>query len=175
MDVICFLYVSLGSSIVQLHDSLGSRLACTCLEVGFSGKNGARAWCIYYQRAAFCCGFFWAKGLNAKDIHIEIFPIYGGKCLSHKAVLNWPRILSRTFEIRPWCPTRYGSGWDNSKKFQCCGIRRTGKAMGQVYQCWWRICREINVFFPDSNIIYFKFYIHLWPTYWLSVVDPPLF
>jgi hypothetical protein len=22
-----------------------------------------------------------------------------------------------------------------------------GKAMGQVYQCWWTICREINVFF----------------------------
>jgi hypothetical protein len=23
----------------------------------------------------------------------------------------------------------------------------TGKAMGQVYQCWWRVSREINVFF----------------------------
>jgi hypothetical protein len=36
--------------------------------------------------------------------------------------------------------------------------------MGQVYQCWWRICREINVFFPPvSNITCFvKFYIHLW-------------
>jgi hypothetical protein len=29
----------------------------------------------------------------------------------------------------------------------CCGFRRTDKAMVQVYQCWWRICREINVFF----------------------------
>jgi hypothetical protein len=28
----------------------------------------------------------WGKGLDAKDIHKEIFPIYGGKCLSHKAV-----------------------------------------------------------------------------------------
>jgi hypothetical protein len=26
----------------------------------------------------------------------------------------------------------------------CCGFRRTGKAMGQVYQCWWRIYREIT-------------------------------
>jgi hypothetical protein len=25
-------------------------------------------------------------------------------------------------------------------------FRRTVKAMGQVYQYWWRICREINVF-----------------------------
>jgi hypothetical protein len=27
-----------------------------------------------------------------------------------------------------------------------CGFRRTCKAMEQVYQCWWRICREINAF-----------------------------
>jgi hypothetical protein len=32
------------------------------------------------------------------------------------------------------------------KRLLCCGFRRTGKTMGQVYQCWWRICREINVF-----------------------------
>jgi hypothetical protein len=31
----------------------------------------------------------WAKGLNANDIHKEMFPAYGGKCLSHKAVHNW--------------------------------------------------------------------------------------
>jgi hypothetical protein len=31
----------------------------------------------------------WAKGLNAKDIHNEMFPVYGGKSLSHKAVHNW--------------------------------------------------------------------------------------
>jgi hypothetical protein len=30
--------------------------------------------------------FLWAKGLNAKDIHKEIFPVYGGKCLSRKLV-----------------------------------------------------------------------------------------
>jgi hypothetical protein len=30
----------------------------------------------------------WAKGLNAKDIHKELFPVYRGKCLSHKAVHN---------------------------------------------------------------------------------------
>jgi hypothetical protein len=28
--------------------------------------------------------------------------------------------------------------------------------MGQVYQCWWRICREINVFF--SGFEYHVFY-----------------
>jgi hypothetical protein len=31
----------------------------------------------------------WAKGLNANDIHEEMFPVYGGKCLSRKAVPSW--------------------------------------------------------------------------------------
>jgi hypothetical protein len=34
-----------------------------------------------------------------------------------------------------------------SKRLLCCWYRHTSKAMGQIYQCWWRICREINVFF----------------------------
>jgi hypothetical protein len=32
--------------------------------------------------------FSWVKGLNAKDIHKEIFPVYGGKCSSRKAIRN---------------------------------------------------------------------------------------
>jgi hypothetical protein len=31
---------------------------------------------------------FWAKGLNTKDIHQEMFPVCGGKCFSRKAVQN---------------------------------------------------------------------------------------
>jgi hypothetical protein len=31
----------------------------------------------------------WAKGLNAKDINKEMFYVYGGKCLSLKAVHTW--------------------------------------------------------------------------------------
>jgi hypothetical protein len=33
--------------------------------------------------------FLWAEGSNAKDIHKDMFPVYGGKCLSRKAVHNW--------------------------------------------------------------------------------------
>jgi hypothetical protein len=33
--------------------------------------------------------FSWAKGLNARDIHKEMFPVYGGKCLSGKALYEW--------------------------------------------------------------------------------------
>jgi hypothetical protein len=35
------------------------------------------------------------KGLNAKDVHKEMFPVYGGKCLSCKAVHNWAEKFSQ--------------------------------------------------------------------------------
>jgi hypothetical protein len=31
----------------------------------------------------------WAKGLDAKDIHKEMFPVYGEKCLLLEVVHNW--------------------------------------------------------------------------------------
>jgi hypothetical protein len=43
------------------------------------------------------------------------------------------------------------------KRLPCCGVQCTGKAVGQVYQCWWRITC-------------FVFYIHLWHIYWLALV-----
>jgi hypothetical protein len=43
MDTIGFLCVSLGSSTVQLHDSLDGRFACICSEAGFSSQHGDRA------------------------------------------------------------------------------------------------------------------------------------
>jgi hypothetical protein len=42
---------------------------------------------IEEQRSLAC--FLWTKELNEKDIHKEMFSVYGGKCLSHKAVHNW--------------------------------------------------------------------------------------
>jgi hypothetical protein len=60
------------------------------------------------------------------------------------------------------------------KRLLCCRFRRTVKAMGQVYQCWWRICREINVFY---RLEYHMFYV-LYPfeTYLLTlphIILPP--
>jgi hypothetical protein len=39
--------------------------------------------------------FLWAKELNAKDIHKQMIPVYGGKCLSRKAVHNWVEKFSQ--------------------------------------------------------------------------------
>jgi hypothetical protein len=40
------------------------------------------------------------------------------------------------------------------KRLLCCGFRRASTAAEQVYQCWWRICREM--FSPrfEYNIFY---------------------
>jgi hypothetical protein len=82
MDIIGFLYASLGSSAVHLYDNLASRRAYACSEAGFSSQIGDRASGISYRRSAFSCAFLWAKGLDAKDIHKELFPVYNGKCSS---------------------------------------------------------------------------------------------
>jgi hypothetical protein len=38
--------------------------------------------------------FLWAKGLNAEDIHKEMFPVYSVKSLSRKAVQCWVENVS---------------------------------------------------------------------------------
>jgi hypothetical protein len=71
----------------------------------------------------------WAKGLNAKDIHKEMFPVYGGMCLSHKAVPPW---------WQTFCQRQ--RGWNEGaevaettvKRLLCCGFSCAGKAMGQI-------------------------------------------
>jgi hypothetical protein len=65
----------------------------------------------------------------------------------------------------PWWQTfRWWRGWNGGaevtettlKRLLCCGFRNTGKAIGQVYQCWWRICWAMNVF---SRFKYHTFYV----------------
>jgi hypothetical protein len=53
--------------------------------------------------------FLREKGLAAKDIHKETFPLYGGKCLSRKMVRKWTEKVCQgrskvTDDVRPGCP-----------------------------------------------------------------------
>jgi hypothetical protein len=41
------------------------------------------------ERCCFAIFFLWEKEFNAKKTHKEMLPVYGGKCLSRKAVQNW--------------------------------------------------------------------------------------
>jgi hypothetical protein len=44
--------------------------------------------CITEEHRSVARFFLWAKGLNAKDIHKEMFRVYGEKILLRKAVHN---------------------------------------------------------------------------------------
>jgi hypothetical protein len=139
MDVIGFLCLSLGSSTVQFHESLGSRRACACSEAGFGGQNGDRAWGVYYQRAVLCVQ---KQNLNAKEIHNEAFPVYCRKCLSREAFHNCVANVSQMKKLKRRC----GSGWENSQNTSILRISTHWQGDGKMYQCLWRICREINIF-----------------------------
>jgi hypothetical protein len=80
--------------------------------------------------------YLWAKGLNAKYIHKEIFPVYGGKCFSLNEVHYWDEKVSQGSSkvvdvVRPIAKVAEKT----LKNCRCCSLRYTGKEMGQVYQC----------------------------------------
>jgi hypothetical protein len=74
-----------------------------------------------------------AKELNAKDIHKEMLPVYGGKCLPRKAVHNW---VEKFFEGLSKVADDGRPGAEVAettvKRLLCFGLRRTGKAMGSM-------------------------------------------
>jgi hypothetical protein len=66
MDVMCFVCVSLGSSTVQVHDSLGSRRACACSEASFCSQMATvLEQCTTEERSS-VVRFLLAEGLNAR-------------------------------------------------------------------------------------------------------------
>jgi hypothetical protein len=107
MDVIGFLSISLGSSTVQLHDSLGSRCACTCSETVSVVKVATVLEEYTTEEQSSGVRFLWEKGLNVNVIHKEIFPLYGGKFLSRIAVHNW---VSKVSLMTRSLKRRCGSG-----------------------------------------------------------------
>jgi hypothetical protein len=52
---------------------------------------------VYYRSAAFCCAVLWAKGRNTNNIHKEMLPLYGGKCLLRKEVHSWVKKFSQGY------------------------------------------------------------------------------
>jgi hypothetical protein len=60
--------------------------------------------------------------------------------------------------------------WLRQQSIICCGFQHIGKTMGQVYKCWWRICREFFFFFQVQK----KHVLHFISIYDLFT-DPPLY
>jgi hypothetical protein len=98
----------------------------------------------------------WAKEINAKDIHKEMSPVYGGKCLSRKTVQNWvekffqgrSKIADDETEVRNWL--RQQSKDFYAADFDAALVRRWDKDMSRN-----------KCFFSGLNITCFSFYIHL--------------
>jgi hypothetical protein len=88
-----YLFISISS--VQLHDSLGSTRSCECSEAVSIVKMTTVLEECRTEEQRCVVGFFVCERLNAKDIHIEMFPVSGGKCLSRKAVHNWDEKFSQ--------------------------------------------------------------------------------
>jgi hypothetical protein len=157
MDVIGFLRVSVGSSTVQLYDSIGIRRASACSESDFSSQNDDHAWGVYHRRTAFSCAFFFFCGQKYSMQRIFIKKCFlfteerfcrvkrfhhGGKYFANKEVET---------QVRKWLKQQskdfYSPGFDALEKRQ----------MRQMYQCC--MSRNKCFFFPSSNITCYTFYI----------------
>jgi transposase len=90
------------------------------------------------------------KRLNGKDIHTEMFSIYGGKCLLRKAVHNWVEKFSQggskaADDARPGHPDKTVTEATVQRVKELILAERmitidsAGKAIGQGCECWWRI------------------------------------
>jgi hypothetical protein len=55
------------------------------------------------------------------------------------------------------------------KRLLYCGFRRSDKAMGRVYHCWWRTCREINVFHRFEYHIFTLYVVYPFVTHLLTL------
>jgi hypothetical protein len=154
MDVIGFLCVSLCSRTVQFHESLGSRRAwarpvvimATVLEVCTTEDQSS---------VALFCG---QKNSMKRIFTKKYFLFTFGSVCRVKRFTTGSRKVENISLMMKRLKRRCGIGWHNSQKLLFCTFRRTGKAMGKVFQCWRRICREINVFPRFEYHIFYVLY-----------------
>jgi hypothetical protein len=97
--------------------------------------------------------FLWTKGISVKIFIKKTFVFTVGSVCSVKRFAVGSRNSLKDVRKSQMMPEVAET---TVKRLLCCGFRRTGKAMGQVYQCLWRICREINVL---SRFEYHMFYV----------------
>jgi hypothetical protein len=161
IDVIDFRCESLGSSTVQLG-SLDNRLACTYSEVGFSSQDGGRAWgCITEEQRSIVRFVVRKKDAMQRIFTIKCLPF----CLGGFAVYSSSKLVANVSLMTQGLKRKWRSGWDNILKTSKLGfdalVKRWDKciSVGGGY-----VKKYTYLLFSGSTIIYFKFYIHFWPT-----------
>jgi hypothetical protein len=74
-------------------------------------------------------------------------------------LIHWKTTWSQRFR---WWRRGWNGGAEMAeetvKRLICCGFWSTGKAIGQVYQCQWRICCETNVFSRSKYDVFYVLY-----------------
>jgi hypothetical protein len=101
--------------------------------------------------------FLWAKALNAKCFHIEMFSVYGGKCLLRKGVHNCVANVSLMMKR---LKRRCGSGGDNSQKTSMLRVSTHWQSDGTSVSVLMENMSRIKCF-SGANITFFTFYIRL--------------
>jgi hypothetical protein len=102
--------------------------------------------------------FLWARGLNANHSHKEMFPVYGGKCLSTKAVHKWVEKCGKSFaddeevetEVRKWLRQQ-------SKNFYAAGFGALVKRWDKCINVGGGYVEKYMFFFPRFE--YHMFYV----------------
>jgi hypothetical protein len=91
----------------------------------------------------------WRRGLNAKDIHKEMFPVYDGKCLSRKAFHNWVEKYSQRRSNVEDDETESRNGLrQQSKDFYTAGFDALVKR--------WDKCISVGGGYVEKYIFFFK-------------------
>jgi hypothetical protein len=92
------------------------------------------------------CSFvrFFVGKRTLQRIFINKYFLTAGLRNSHKDVRKSQVMPDRVALVQKWL------------RLLCCGFR--GKAMGQVYQCWWRIYWERIFFFRFEYYIFYVLY-----------------
>jgi hypothetical protein len=155
IDVIGFLCVSLGSSTVQLHNSLGAHAYIQRL------VKMATVSVYTTEERNSVVHFLCAKRFKAKDIYKEMFLVYCGKCPSRETVHKWVENFSQGRSKVAVMPDQVREVAETTVRYFCAA------GFDAPVKQWDRCVRvgggyvEKSCFSSGSNITCFTFRIHL--------------
>jgi hypothetical protein len=154
MDVISFLCVPIGSSTVQIHDSLDSRRARPCSEASFSSQNDDCAW-VCYRRAAFYCAFLCGQKDSLQRIFIRKFFLFTVESVcrvkrfrtgSINSLKDVRKSQMMPDQVRKWLRQQ-------SKDFYGVGLDALLKR--------WNKCVNVCGGYVEKNVFFFRFESHI--------------
>jgi hypothetical protein len=154
IDVIGFQCLSLGSSTLQFHDSLGNIRAGAYSEAGFCSQTGDRALGVYYRRAAFCCTFVCVQKDSMQRLFIKKCFLFtmGSVCRVKCFHLGRKRFANEEFETKLQKLLR-----QQSKVFCAAGFDALVMRWDKCFSDGEGYIEKLMGFFSGSNFTCFTF------------------